>query len=523
VSLAGGLDHVSVVELLQFVHLGNRSGTLRVRDGARAASVTVHRGRTVGATSPDSLPLGKLLVEAKLITPAQLAEAERRQAATRPRPKLDAVLVDMKVVTSAAVVAAVEEQIKTCLYDLMTWSAGTFEFEIGRVDTMAELSPAAGEPVPPIEINTQAALLEGLQRADERAHEASRDASAREPGTSAVDLEVVRARDARPTSPVRTIEGASSPWRPSVFQVVTRDVELARRVGAKLAADRVRTLRVPVVDAGAPGPDEEQPAVLLDLRGKSNSVEELRLVRRAQPRALIVAIAPADVAPPALYAAGATAVVPPDADLVAACALSLLNSLRDSSADAAIQRGLREGFGKVHGLLQGLRSGLLSSTLALNLMAVVSESAERAVLLLARRKENDLKTVGAFGKAADGRPLAEVTHDLTLGLEAHRAFVDGLAEGRTRRFQFDESALPPALADVLGPPRTGQAALFPVVGGQGLIALLYVDNGASGRALAHVESIEIATAQAGLAFENQLLRRQLAARNQGSGWPELAP
>ena len=513
-SLSGLIEQVSVVELLQFVHLGHRSGTLRLRDGARVASVSVHRGRTVGATSPDSLALGPLLVEAKVVTRAQLAEAQKRQGARTPRPRLDAVLVEMKALTTAALVAAVEEQIKTCLYDIMTWTTGSFDFDVGRVELLEDLSPAPGEAVPPIDINTQGALLEGLQRADERAHAAGTGAAA---PSAAADAQ--RARQARPTSPVRVI-GPEAAWRSSVFQIVSRDVDLARQVGAKLAAERIRSVRVALTDAGAAGPDEDPPVVLLDLRAKAATRDDLRTVRRLRPRALFIAVVPADVAPAPLYAAGAAAVLAPDTELVAACASSLFASLREASAEAAIERGLREGFGKVHRLLHELRAGgLLSSTLALNLMAVVSESVERAVLFIVRR--DDLKTLGAFGRASDGRPLAEATRDLTLGDEATRALVEGLADGRTRRLRSDEDELPARLADVLGAPHTGEAALFPVLGGQGLIAVLYVDNGASARALSRVESIEIATAQVGLAFENQLLRRQLGARVPGTPRQEL--
>jgi hypothetical protein len=521
VSLSGLIEQVSVVELLQFVHLGHRSGTLHLRDAERAASVSVHRGRTVGATSPDALALGPLLVERKLVTRAQLAEAQRRQAAARPRPRLDAVLVEMKAVTSAALLAAVEEQIKTCIYDIMTWTAGSFDFDVGRVEILEDLSPAPGGPVPAIEINTQGALLEGLQRADERAHAAEATSASTDAARAEAETDARRARDARPTSPVRVI-GADAPWRASAFQIVTKDVELARQVGARLAAERVRCVRVALSDAGAAGPDEDPPAVLLDLRAQAATLPDLRNVRRLRPRALVLALPPPDAPAAAVYAAGATAVIAPDAEVVAACATSLYASLRDSSAEAAIARGLSEGFGKVRGLLTELRAGgVRSSTLSLNLMAVVSESVERAVLFLARK--SDLKATGAFGGASDGQPLAEATRDLALALSdpMTRALVAGLADGRTRRVQYDENELPAALAQILGPPRTGEAALFPVLGGQGLIALLYADNGTSARALAGMESIEIATAQVGLAFENQLLRRQLGARAPGSGLQEL--
>jgi hypothetical protein len=47
-----------------------------------------------------------------------------------------------------------------------------------------------------------------------------------------------------------------------------------------------------------------------------------------------------------------------------------------------------------------------------------------------------------------------------------------------------------------------------VLGGQRVIALIYADNGPSNRAIEELDILELATAQAGLAFENELLRRQ---------------
>ena len=56
--------------------------------------------------------------------------------------------------------------------------------------------------------------------------------------------------------------------------------------------------------------------------------------------------------------------------------------------------------------------------------------------------------------------------------------------------------------------RSGECAIFPVMGGQRVIALVYADNGPSNRAIEELDILELAAAQAGLAFENELLRRQ---------------
>jgi GAF domain-containing protein len=46
------------------------------------------------------------------------------------------------------------------------------------------------------------------------------------------------------------------------------------------------------------------------------------------------------------------------------------------------------------------------------------------------------------------------------------------------------------------------------MGGQRVIAVVYADNGPSNRAIEELDILELAAAQAGLALENELLRRQ---------------
>ena len=77
-----------------------------------------------------------------------------------------------------------------------------------------------------------------------------------------------------------------------------------------------------------------------------------------------------------------------------------------------------------------------------------------------------------------------------------------------RSLTFDETGLPDTFTRVVGKPRSGQCAVFPVMGGQRVIAVVYADNGPSNRAIEELDILELAAAQAGLALENELLRRQ---------------
>jgi hypothetical protein len=82
-------------------------------------------------------------------------------------------------------------------------------------------------------------------------------------------------------------------------------------------------------------------------------------------------------------------------------------------------------------------------------------------------------------------------------------------EGHALTLDYDGRELPPELKEVVDRPRSGQGVFFPVLGARRAIGLIYADNGRRASGIQDVELMELATAQVGLAFENELLRRQL--------------
>jgi hypothetical protein len=152
-----------------------------------------------------------------------------------------------------------------------------------------------------------------------------------------------------------------------------------------------------------------------------------------------------------------------------------------------------------------LRSGVASATVALNLMQLVSESFERAALLLV--KKDRLAALGAFGVAADGRPLATAVRRLELAPSG--LLLGALTTSQVQSARFAEADLPGALARVLGPPAHDRVVVFPVAGTERVIAVVYADNADLERPLRDIDLLEVAAAQVGIAFENELLRREL--------------
>jgi hypothetical protein len=209
------------------------------------------------------------------------------------------------------------------------------------------------------------------------------------------------------------------------------------------------------------------------------------------------------------YERGAVALVAADPQAVLACVQNVLR-LRDDSENAERSSAERmAGITKLCRAFGEFRSGLLNATVSLNLMNLVSESVERAVLFVAAPTR--LVVLGAYGSTDDGKPLAQHTRHYQIPLEDAGVLARSLRDARTRTAAFDSGELPASFAALIGRPVSGSFTIFPLLGTRKVIATLYVDNGRKHTPVDDTEFLEVATAHVGIYYENELLRRQLQA------------
>jgi hypothetical protein len=503
-SLSGKIEDVSVADALQFIHLGGRTGTLTLTCGEAEAGIGFHQGRIVNAWAPGGKRLGELLIEAGILQQATLDEALRRQESEHPRRSIGQILVAMNAVDSETIYRTVEQQIERTVYDLVTWNQGTFHFALDDLKPIDDIAVIPGDVIRHLNLDTQMVLLDALRIFDER----NRGNVPHNGGPAAAP-----ARPAPPATP--GAPGRSAPTPPigvmllpdevrTRLQVVSGDREIADRLAQALP--EITVARVNLRDAGTPPPGEPPPLVLIDMRQGSAALDSVSALRRARPRASILAIVDPGAQAAEVYQAGALAVVPCELDLVVACFRSLARNRQDLMTGGSRADRINVNFAKLRRIVGDLRSGLISTTISLSLMNIISESVERAVLLLVRRE--GLTALGAFGNSPGGQPLAQLTRGLKIDLASKNALTDSLADGQVRAIPFEEASFPPNFRQLVGKPRSGECAIFPVMGGQRVIALVYADNGHSNRAIEELDILELAAAQAGLAFENELLRRQ---------------
>jgi hypothetical protein len=489
-SLFGSLSDVAVVDVLQFVHLSGRSGTLFLENDDEQAHISFHRGRIVGAYGPASPSVCLLMIDAGALTAAGLERALALQSAEMPPPPLGQVLVANQLVTAEALREAITRKVERTVYDLVSWNRGSFRFSVDEVRADQEIALAPGDVIPQLDINTQMVLMEALRLFDEKNREAPPAPTGNGDAAPAPAPDVAPAvvAAAGTTATVQII----GPDRP-----LSVEIAIALRGVANVRAVSLR-------EAGTPAPGEPPPLVVVDCRPGGIAISALARLHARHPRSLIVAIVPPPGAGADIYAAGAAAALPPEASVVAACCRTLLNA---RPAATPIHTELNDGLARLRRVIGDIRGGLLSATMSLNLMTIVADSVERAVLFVLQR--NTLVALGAFGARGDDVALATTTRGLALAVDPDGVFAACMADGRARVLQPGGDELPDEIRAAIDSPRSGQAVLFPVLGSRRVIAVIYADNGRHLRSIDDVEIVEIASAQVGLAFENELLRRQL--------------
>ncbi len=526
--ISGSLKDVSVADVMQFIHLGRRTGTLLLLRGNERSMIGFHGGRLVSAQAPRTPKLGDLLITSGMIDRGILEGAIRSQNEERERRSLGQILVSSGTIDAEGLRRMIAEQIEQAVSEVMVWDTGTFEFAIDDLRPIDDIALYPSDVLPDADINTQMVLLEAARIFDERnrdnaqaTHPATSEARHSSSGGSyeAGDSTHPAILDVAPAASTAlavaepdefALREVTTPTHAAErlrLQIVSVDEPFAEQLAEALLHEVAGTEMVPLAVAGVAEPGEPPPIVLVDLRRGGVTLEEAAALRRSAPRASFVALVEPGTGFARVYETGMLAALPADVEAVVACVENVIESRRDLVRGTP-RPDTKSGVARLRRVFGDLRSGLISATVALNLMHIISESVERAVLFLVKR--DHLVSLGAFGTDPKGRPLAEVTRGLKVPLNLGSALAHSLDTGEVQSVAFDEAELPEPFRSMVGPPRNGQVVIFPVLGAQRVISVIYTDNGDSEKPIEDIDILELATAQVGMAFENELLRRQIS-------------
>jgi hypothetical protein len=523
--ISGSLKDVSVADVMQFIHLGRRTGTLLLSQGTKRAMIGFHLGRLVSAQAPRTPKLGDLLISSGMIDRGILERAIDAQVNEPERRSLGQILVGSGSIDPEGLRQVIAQQIEQAVSEVMVWDMGTFEFAIDDLRPIDDIALYPSDVLPDADINTQMVLLEAARIFDER----NRDRAGREAGDDGRGSGSgggYTAGDATNPTLVMPSQGSGGGLMVAEAEslavrevpkhaaellklhLVSSDHGFAERLGEALSHEVAGVEVTSLAQAGTTQPGEPPPIILLDLRsGGGVTLEQAASVRRARPKASLVALVDPGTSFVKAYEAGVLAALPPDLEAVVACVENVIDTRRDLIRGARAEES-RSGVARLRRVFGDLRSGLISATVALNLMHIVSESVERAILFLVKR--DHLVALGAFGTDARGKPLADSTRGLKLPMEGESVLIHSLETGEVQSVDFEHSGLPESFRQMVGRPRTGQVVVFPVLGAQRVISVIYTDNGDRDTPIEDIDILELATAQVGMAFENELLRRQIS-------------
>jgi tetratricopeptide (TPR) repeat protein len=162
-SIRGELKSFQLFDVLEFLRIQSKSGSLVVSSRHGAGIVRLTQGALTSASAPGTPRLGDVLREKGMLTLTQLnaALSKQRGLPDDNAEALGSILLHDRIIDRTQLGKIVFEQALTALEEMTSWTEGAFSFH-----------PAAeGEP-PPVSFSVQQTVLELMRRRDESAERA---------------------------------------------------------------------------------------------------------------------------------------------------------------------------------------------------------------------------------------------------------------------------------------------------------------------------------------------------------------
>ncbi len=512
-TISGRLDDVRVGEVLQFIQLGSRSGTLVLQADGAEAEVEFREGRISSARTGTSLRLGELLAEKGLIRWKTLLAAidlQRDEGHTRV---LGEVLVGMGAITREALVDAACEHVQVTILEILGWSQGTFSFGLNEFPVQGTGTMPV-DLLPELSLDTQMLMFQAAQIIDEKnvsmADEPPRVNGAEEP-TSFEESASAQSSPAAGASVPDHGSSSAAETPAATVVLLSEDQAFVKRVSKVLEG---RFLVADEAGFAGSAPLDGQPTVvaLLDLRG-TTSVESLRDLHARRPEVAIIVVTDSTATAHKALRAGAVANVYEDVGAVVACVQNISYLHRRELPELQEKEIAGGNLEKLRSVSREIRNSLLSTSVTLTLMRVLSELVERAVLFFVR--PDCLVVLGAFGNSTSSAELslAAITKSVRLPIDGEVLFERAIAERRPCTVPMKGAEQLDGLQRLIGSPASGQGVLLPVTGAESVILLVYADNGLIDQPVSDVDILELLASQVGVGIENELLRRHLSKRS----------
>jgi len=155
--VSGNLKTMLPGDLLQWLSLGQKTGTLLVRNKGTEKKIFFRNGRVISSASNDPREyLGQFLMSHGYITEPELMKAMEVQA--QSRILLGKILVMIDVITEEDLQRLMRLKAEEEIYDIFLWNEGDFEFIDDELPQMEMI---------PLQVDVTGLIMEGTRRVDE--------------------------------------------------------------------------------------------------------------------------------------------------------------------------------------------------------------------------------------------------------------------------------------------------------------------------------------------------------------------
>ncbi|MEO8036850.1 MAG: DUF4388 domain-containing protein, partial [Acidobacteriota bacterium] len=155
--VTGNLKTMTPGDLLQWLSLGQKTGTLLVSSDTVQKRVFFRNGRVISSASNDPREyLGQFLMSRGYISEPELKKAMEVQL--QSKILLGKILVMIEVISEKDLVRLMRLKAEEEIYDLFLWNDGKFEFIDDELPTMEMI---------PLQVDVTGIIMEGTRRADE--------------------------------------------------------------------------------------------------------------------------------------------------------------------------------------------------------------------------------------------------------------------------------------------------------------------------------------------------------------------
>jgi len=286
--LSGNLRTMLPGDLLQWLSLGQKTGTLVVSNSRVEKKIFFRNGRVISSASNDPREyLGQFLMSHGYLTEPELKKAMEVQQ--QSRILLGKILVMIDVITEPDLQRFMRLKAEEEIYDIFLWNDGDFFFVDDELPQMEMIS---------LQVDVTGIIMEGTRRVDEWARiretvpsEAVIPLLLRE--VDYTDLEEVEEPIVRAIDGKRSIAELVLESRSSAFTVSSTVSALVRHGFARLEDPNVQKMKMIVEEQVAPPPPvnadfNEDDEILSLLNGAQNALRQRdfektqRLLRAAQ-------------------------------------------------------------------------------------------------------------------------------------------------------------------------------------------------------------------------------------------------